>query len=84
MDIFACSFLCVMPHDGGMLIVTQLAGTSPLDVMKYCYYVYALLIAACITISWGHMRGNRGLLTADKEGDAESRHPPLDFLNCIC
>ena len=52
-DIFACSFLCVMPHDGGMLIVTQLAGTSPLDVMKYCYYIFALLIATCITIQFG-------------------------------
>lgn len=56
-DISACSFLCVMPHDGGMLIVTQLAGTSPLDVMKYCYYVYALLIAACITIQLGTHEG---------------------------
>lgn len=52
-DIFACSFLCVMPHDGGMLIVTQLAGTSPLDVMKYCYYIFALLIATCITVQFG-------------------------------
>lgn len=52
-DIFACSFLCIMPHDGGMLIVTQLAGTSPLDVMKYCYYIFALLIATCITIQFG-------------------------------
>jgi len=52
-DIFACSFLCVMPHDGGMLIVTQLAGTSPLDVMQYCYYIFALLIATCITIQFG-------------------------------
>lgn len=52
-DIFACSFLCIMPHDGGMLIATQLAGTSPLDVMKYCYYVFALIIATCITIQFG-------------------------------
>lgn len=52
-DIFACSLLCIMPHDGGMMIVTQLAGTSPLDVMKYCYYVFALLIATCITIQFG-------------------------------
>jgi Na+/H+ antiporter NhaC len=52
-DIFACSFLCIMPHDGGMLIVTQLAGTSPLDVMQYCYYIFALLIATCITIQFG-------------------------------
>lgn len=52
-DIFACSFLCIMPHDGGMLIVTQLAGTSPLDVMKYCYYVFAPIIATCITIQFG-------------------------------
>lgn len=33
------------------------AGTSPLEVMKYCYYVYALLIAACVTIQLGTHEG---------------------------
>ena len=56
-DIFACAFLCVMPHDGGMLIVTQLAGVSPLEVMKYCYYVYALILASCVTIQLGTHEG---------------------------
>ena len=51
-DIFACAFLCVMPHDGGMLIVTQLSGVSPIEVMKYCYYIYALILASCITIQF--------------------------------
>lgn len=56
-DIFACAFLCVMPHDGGMLIVTQLSGVSPLDVMKYCYYIYALILASFITIQFGTHEG---------------------------
>ena len=56
-DIFACAFLCIMPHDGGMLIVTQLSGVSPLEVMKYCYYIYALILASCITIQLGTHEG---------------------------
>ena len=36
-DIFACAFLAVMPHDGGMLIVTELAGVSPLSVVTVSY-----------------------------------------------
>lgn len=51
-DIFACAFLALMPHDGGMLIVTELAGVTPLEVIKYAFYIYALLIAACITIQF--------------------------------
>ena len=39
-DIFACAFLAIMPHDGGMLIVTELADVSPLSVMKYSLDVY--------------------------------------------
>ena len=55
-DIFACAFLTIMPHDGGMMIVTELSGASPLDVMKYSFYVFALLIATCVTIQFGLLR----------------------------
>lgn len=55
-DIFACAFLALMPHDGGMLIVTELAGVTPLEVIKYAFYIYALLIAVCVTIQFGLLR----------------------------
>ena len=55
-DIFACAFLAVMPHDGGMLIVTELAGVSPLKVMAYSFYIFTVLIATCLTIHFGLLR----------------------------
>lgn len=55
-DIFACAFLALMPHDGGMLIVTELAGVSPLSVLKYSFYIFALIIATCVTIQMGLLR----------------------------
>lgn len=55
-DIFACAFITLMPHDGGMLIVTELAGVSPLEVLKYMFYTFALLIATCVTIQSGLLR----------------------------
>ena len=55
-DIFACAFLAIMPHDGGMLIVTELADVSPLSVMKYSFYIFGLLISTCATIQFGLMR----------------------------
>ena len=55
-DIFACAFLAVMPHDGGMLIVTELAGVSPLSVIKYSFYIFGILISTCATIQLGLLR----------------------------
>ncbi len=55
-DIFACAFLAVMPHDGGMLIITSLAEVSPLEVLKYSFYMFALIIVTCITIQFGLLR----------------------------
>jgi Na+/H+ antiporter NhaC len=56
-DIFACAFLSVLPYDGGMLIVTGLAKTvSPLSVMKYMFYMFALIIVTSITIQFGLLR----------------------------
>lgn len=55
-DIFACAFLALMPHDGGMLIITGLADVSPLEVMKYSFYMFALIIAVCVTIQMGLLR----------------------------
>lgn len=56
LDIFACAFLSLCPHDGGMLIVTGLAGISPVEVMRYSFYSFALIIAALVTIQTGWLR----------------------------
>ena len=45
-----------MPHDGGMLIVTELAGVSPLSVIKYSFYIFGILISTCATIQLGLLR----------------------------
>lgn len=58
-DIFACAFIALIPHDGGMLIVTELSGESPLTVLKYSYYMFALIIATCITIQFGLLEGGK-------------------------
>lgn len=55
-DIFACSFLALTPYDGGMLIVTGLVDVSPLAVLKYFFYIFALIITTCITIQFGLLR----------------------------
>lgn len=55
-DIFACAFLALMPHDGGILIITELAGFTPLDVLPYSFYMFALIIATCVTIQFGLLR----------------------------
>lgn len=55
-DIFACAFLAMMPHDGGMMIVAEMAGVSPISVMTHSYYMFFLIIATCITIHFGLMQ----------------------------
>ncbi|WP_297407552.1 Na+/H+ antiporter NhaC family protein [uncultured Cetobacterium sp.] len=52
-DIFACAFLALTPYDGGMLIITGLIDISPLEVLKYSFYIYLLIIVTCITIQFG-------------------------------
>lgn len=72
-DIFACAFLALMPHDGGMLIVTELAGVSPLSVLKYSFYIFALIIATCVTIQFGLLRTpeEKAAATAQKAGSVQ-------------
>ena len=55
-DIFACAFLALMPHDGGILICTELAGCTPLDILPYSFYMFALIIVTCCTIQFGLLR----------------------------
>lgn len=63
-SIFSCAFLALMPHDGGMLMITALTDVSPLEVLKYSFYMFFLIIATCITIQFG-------LLSGDKKGKAK-------------
>ncbi len=53
LDIFACAFLSLMPHDTGMLIVAGLAGVSPIAVLQYSFYTFALILVTVITIQFG-------------------------------
>ena len=61
-DIFACAFLSLMPHDGGMLMIQEFSeaatGTavSPLAVISCSFYTFALLLATCVTIQFGLLR----------------------------
>ena len=61
-DIFACAFLSLMPHDGGMLLIQEYTAAtaggavSPLAVMGYSFYTFTLLIATCATIHFGLLR----------------------------
>ena len=55
-DIFACGFMMLIPHDGGIMMLTAMSGDSPFTVLKYSFYPVALLIATCITIQMGLLR----------------------------
>ncbi|MCC8127934.1 MAG: Na+/H+ antiporter NhaC family protein [Clostridiales bacterium] len=57
-SIFSCAFLALMPHDGGMLMITALSDVSPLEVLKYSFYMFFLIIATCITIQFGLLSGD--------------------------
>ena len=55
-DIFACGFMMLIPHDGGIMMLTAMSGDSPFTVLKYSFYPVALLIVTCLTIHFGLLR----------------------------
>ena len=55
-DIFACGFMMLIPHDGGIMMLTALSGDSPFTVLRYSFYPVALLIATIATIQFGLLR----------------------------
>lgn len=55
-DIFACGFMMLIPHDGGIMMLTALSGDSPFTVLKFSFYPVALLIATIVTIQLGLLR----------------------------
>ncbi|MGL5621915.1 MAG: hypothetical protein ACRDDG_05980, partial [Cetobacterium sp.] len=38
------------------LIITGLVDISPLAVLKYSFYIFALLVTTCLTIQFGLLR----------------------------
>ena len=58
-DIFACAFIALTPYDGGMLMITALVDVSPLEVLKYSFYIFALIVTTCITIQFGLLRDSK-------------------------
>lgn len=71
-DIFACAFIALMPHDGGILICTALADCSPLDILPYSFYMFALIICVCLTIQFGWLRTPEEKEFAKKQKEAET------------
>lgn len=61
-DIFACALIALTPYDGGMLMITALVDVvdvSPLEVLKYSFYIFALIVTTCITIQFGLLRDSK-------------------------
>ena len=58
-DIFACAFIALTPYDGGMLMITALVDVSPLEVLKYSFYIFALIVTTCITIQFELLRDSK-------------------------
>ncbi|MGL6298975.1 MAG: Na+/H+ antiporter NhaC family protein, partial [Methanobacteriaceae archaeon] len=65
-DIFACAFLALTPYDGGMLIITGLSNVSPLEVLKYSFYIFSLLIVTSVNIYFN--KNKKVLNKIKKEG----------------
>lgn len=55
-DIFACAFIMLIPHDGGIMMLTALSGDNPMKVLMFSFYPVLLIIATCITIFAGLLR----------------------------
>ena len=55
-DIFACGFMMLIPHDGGIMMLTAMSGDSPFTVLRYSFYPVLLLIATIVTIQAGLLR----------------------------
>ena len=55
-DIFACAFIMLIPHDGGIMMLTALTGDNPIKVLMFSFYPVTLIIATCVTIFAGLLR----------------------------
>ncbi len=71
-DIFACGFMMLIPHDGGIMMLTALSGDSPFTVLKYSFYPLALLIVTVLTIHFGLLRTKEEKEFAAAQGAQET------------
>jgi len=55
-DIFACAFIMLIPHDGGIMMLNQMSGDNPFSVLIYSFYPVLLIVATCVTIFAGLLR----------------------------
>lgn len=55
-DIFACAFIMLIPHDGGIMMLTALSGDNPMKVLMFSFYPVLLIVATCVTIFAGLLR----------------------------
>lgn len=58
-DIFACAFLALTPYNSGILIITGLSNVSPIEVLKYSFYIFSLIVVTLLNI---YFNKNKSLL----------------------
>lgn len=59
LDIFACAFQGIIPYGAQLLLVSSLSKISPIEIMKYLFYPYLMIICAIVCISIGFPRANK-------------------------
>lgn len=52
LDIFACVCLSILPHDGGVLMMSSFTGIAPTEILPYSFYSFALFIITCLSIQF--------------------------------
>ena len=56
LDIFSCVVQGIIPYGAQLLMAANLAGISPLAIMKYLYYPYLLAVGAMLAIALRYPR----------------------------
>lgn len=59
LDIFACAFQGIIPYGAQLLLVSSLSKISPIEIMKYLFYPYLMIICAIVCICIGFPRANK-------------------------
>ncbi|WP_077617020.1 Na+/H+ antiporter NhaC family protein [Bacillus sinesaloumensis] len=59
LDIFSSGFQGLVPYGGQMLVASGLAAISPISILSYSFYPFALLVCGIIAILIGFPRFNR-------------------------
>lgn len=56
LDIFSCVVQGIIPYGAQLLMAANLAGISPVQIMKYLYYPYLLGVGALLAIAFRYPR----------------------------